>query len=281
MLDKPKEVLIDILIGNTLVNILASIFVTSFLIDICHYTRLKTSLGTIIALILMPLIIIFCGEIIPKTFAIKNSEILVKPTKSLINIFSILVTPIRIILLFITNLFIGKDDLREKITEEEVKTMFDIGKKEGIIKEEEKKMLHRIFEFSKTNIKNVMVPKDKIVSVSIESSLEDVLNIIKKTGFSRIPVYKDNTSHIIGIIYAKDLVEYFSQSKKISLDSLIREVYFTSELKRINNLFYEFQKHKIQMAIAIDKVGNITGLVTMEDLIEEVIGEIRDEFDKA
>ncbi|MDI6785252.1 MAG: hemolysin family protein [bacterium] len=279
MLNRPKEVLIDILIGNTLVNILASIFATSLLIDICRYTRIGIGVGITAAIVLMTLIIIFLGEIIPKTFAIKNSEILVRLTKPLVNVFSILITPIRFILLFIANLFVGKDDLKEKITEKEVKTMFDIGRREGIIKEEERKMLYKIFEFSRVSVKNVMVPKDKIVSVSIENTLEDVLSIIKKTGFSRIPIYKDS-NNIIGIVYAKDLIEYFGRNRSIGLESFIREVYFIPEFKKINSLFYNFQEHKIQMAMVIDKIGSITGLVTMEDLIEEVIGEIRDEFDK-
>lgn len=280
MLNRPREVLIDILIGNTLVNILASIFATSLLIDICGYMGLGIGFGITVAIVLIPLIIIFWGEIIPKTFAIKNSEILVKLTKSPINIFSILVTPVRIILLFIVNLFVGKDDLGKRITEEEVKIMLDIGKKEGIIKEEERKMLYKIFEFSRINVKSVMTPKDKIVSVSIENTLEDVLNIIKRTGFSRIPIYKDSQANIIGIIYAKDLLEHFGQLKKIGLKSFIRKAYLIPELKKINSLFYELQERKIQMAIVINNEGNVTGLVTMEDLMEEVVGEIRDEFDK-
>lgn len=280
MLGRSKEILIDILIGNTLANILASIFATSLLVDICRYLGLGVGFGVTATIVLMTLIIIFWGEIIPKTFAIKNSEALVKLTKSLINIFSILITPVRIILLFIVNLFVKKDDLKKRITEEEVKIAFDVGKKEGILKEEERKIFHKIFEFSKINIKNVMVPKDKIVSVSIENTLGDVLRIIKKSGFSRIPVYKNSKANIIGVIYAKDLLEHFGQAKEMGLESFIRKVYFVPELRKINQLFYEFQDRKIQIAIVVNNEGSITGLVTMEDLIEEVVGDIRDEFDK-
>ncbi|MBU2600156.1 DUF21 domain-containing protein [bacterium] len=285
MLNQPKEVLANILIGNILVNTFASIFATSLLIDICDATRIKVGFGVAAAIVLMTIIMILYGEIIPKTFALKNSELSIRLIKPYFYAFSILVTPLKVMLLFIINLFTGKKEIKEEFTEEEVRSMLEISKKEGIIKEEEERMIHKIFEFSKTNVKEVMIPIDKVASVSINDKLRDVLRIIKKTGFSRLPVYKNNNSNIIGIIYAKDLLEYFGRDKDINLKDInlkefIKKVFFVSESKKINKLFYELQSSKVHLAMVTDKKGKAIGLATIEDLMEEIVGEIKDEFDQ-
>jgi len=173
---------------------------------------------------------------------------------------------------------------KKEITEEDLITLIDAGKDEGVIEEEENEMIRNIFEFSDTMVKEVMIPRVDMACISSDTRLGSILRLIKKMGHSRIPVYEETIDNIIGILYAKDLLgiyqQWYTSKERFDLKGIIRETYFVPENKKIDELLDIFQKDRIQIAIAIDEYGGTAGLITMEDVVEEVVGEIIDEYDK-
>jgi CBS domain containing-hemolysin-like protein len=162
------------------------------------------------------------------------------------------------------------------ITEEELRLMIEIGKEEGILSDEEKKMLHRIFEFGDTSVSKVMVPKEKIVAVNSKSSPEELLNIFVEEGHSRLPVYENSIDNIIGVIYARDLLYVLRDKSLFLLEDIVNKPYCVAGTLRVNELLRKFQADKIQIAIVTDEHKKTLGLVTVEDLIEEIVGEIEE-----
>ena len=167
------------------------------------------------------------------------------------------------------------------LSEEELRSLVDVGEEQGTLEQDEKEMIHSIFEFGETTVKEIMVPRIDMVCISTESEVSLLLNLIKKHMHSRIPIYKDKVDNIIGIIYAKDLLSYDDKRKNTmpNLEDLARPAYFVPEQKKIDELLREFQTNKIHMAIVVDEYGGTAGLVTLEDIIEEIVGEIQDEHD--
>ncbi len=283
LLDDPQRTLISILIGNMFVNISASSLATYLAI------KLFGDIGIGIASGIMIFIILVFGEIVPKSLAVANAEIVSKKIARSIEIISIGLFPLIKffkIIISILYYFIGKKSIKEKkeITEEDLITMIEVGKDDGVIEEEEKKMIRNIFEFGDTLVKEVMIPRVDMACVPSDTKLKSILKLIKKVGHSRIPVYEETIDNIIGILYAKDLLgvykQWFTSKAKYDLKQIIRKVYFVPENKKIDDLLDIFQRDKIQIAIAIDEYGGTAGLVTMEDVVEEVVGEIIDEYDK-
>ena len=283
LLDDPQRTLITILTGNMFVNIAASSLATYLAIKIFGNIGIGIASGTMIFLILV------FGEIVPKSLAIANAETIAKKVARPIDIIASFVLPlINFFKVIINTLFYfsGKKRIKEKkeITEEDLITLIDVGKDEGVIEEEEKEMIRNIFEFGDTMVKEVMVPRVDVDCIPSDTKLDMILNLIKKYGHSRIPVYEDTIDDIIGILYAKDLLavyeQWFKSKEKFYLKKIIRRAYFVPENKKIDELLDIFQRDKIQIAIAIDEYGGTAGLVTMEDVVEEIVGEIIDEYDK-
>ncbi|MCS7181275.1 MAG: hemolysin family protein, partial [bacterium] len=236
---------------------------------------------------IMTFIILIFGEIIPKSIAKKHSEKIALLTAFPLKIFSIILYPFVKILLFISNLFMAI--FREKIetiipvlTEEDVKAMITVGEQEGLIEKEEKEMIHSIFEFGDKMVKEIMTPRVNIVAVEENTTLSEIIPKISSYGYSRIPVYKENIDKITGIVYIKDIIAKQTQSgwENLKAKDIIRNIYFVPETKKVIELLRELQMLKLQMAIVIDEYGGTAGLITMEDLIEEIVGEISDEFKK-
>jgi CBS domain containing-hemolysin-like protein len=181
---------------------------------------------------------------------------------------------------WLTHIFkINKNKLL--LSEEELISLVDVSEEKGALEQDEKEMIHSIFEFGETNVKEIMVPRIDMISVSTESDLATLLNLIKTHMHSRIPLYHEKVDNIIGIIYAKDLLPYMDQKKSIEFNprDLARPAYFVPEQKKIDDLLREFQTERIHMAIVVDEYGGTSGLVTLEDIIEEIVGEIQDEHD--
>jgi len=283
LLDDPQRTLISILIGNMFVNISASSLATYLAINLFGNIGIGIASGVMIFTILV------FGEIVPKSLAVANADKISKRVARPIEIISLVLFPlIKFFKMIIGALYylFGKKSLKVKkeITEEDLITLIEVGKDEGAIEEEEKKMIRNIFEFGDTMVKEVMIPRVDMDCIPSDTKLNSILKLIKKMGHSRIPVYGETIDNIIGVLYAKDLLgiyeKWYTSKEKFDLKQVIREAYFVPENKKIDELLNIFQKDRIQIAIAIDEYGGTAGLVTMEDVVEEVVGEIIDEYDE-
>ncbi|MCK4310076.1 MAG: HlyC/CorC family transporter, partial [Methanomicrobia archaeon] len=273
----PERTLTTILIGNNLVNISASSIATSLAIDFFGSKGIGVAVGV------MTFLILVFGEITPKSYAIRKAESLALFVAPLFDFLSKIFYPINIAFNGISNLFLGKNVKNTPtFTEDEIKTLIDVGEEEGTIAEDEKEMITSIFEFGDTRIKEIMIPRVDMICAEAEETLKKVLNKAIKAGCSRLPVYKDTVDNIVGILYVKDLLKYVKDGNfNVSADKIKREAYFIPETKRADDLLREMQKKRVHMAIVISEYGGVTGLVTLEDLLEEIVGEIFDEYDVA
>lgn len=265
-----------ILIGNNFVNIAISAIVTAIFVQLFNYNWaviISTFTTTFFVLI-------FC-EITPKILALKHTEKMALYLSPLMETFVKLFYPLTRIFTVSSNfilklLRISPTKRSPLITEEELRLMIELGKEEGVLSDEERKMLHRIFEFGDTKVSDVMVPKERIIAVNINSNSEELLNIFVEEGHARLAVYQDSLDNIVGIIYARDLLYILRDKGLFLLPDLIHPAYYVSDKMRVNELLREFQTHKIQLAIVVDEQKKTQGLVTLEDLIEEIVGELEE-----
>jgi gliding motility-associated protein GldE len=273
----PERTLTTILIGNNLVNISASSIATSLAIDFFGSKGIGVAVGV------MTFLILVFGEITPKSYAIRKAESLALFVAPLFDFLSKIFYPINIAFNGISNLFLGKNVKNTPtFTEDEIKTLIEVSEEEGTIAEDEKEMITSIFEFGDTRIKEIMIPRVDMICAEAEETLKEVLNKAIKAGCSRLPVYKDTVDNIVGILYVKDLLKYLKDGNfNVFADKIKREAYFIPETKRADDLLREMQKKRVHMAIVISEYGGVTGLVTLEDLLEEIVGEIFDEYDVA
>ena len=266
-----------ILVGNNFVNIAFSSIITAISVQIFGYNW-----GVVIATFASTFFILIFCEITPKILATKHTEkiaLYASPfMEAFIKVFNPIIRLFMGISYFILRIF-GQDTAKRSplITEEELRLMIEVGKEEGVLSDEERKMLHRIFEFGDTNISTVMVPKEKIVALDIKSSPEQLLDIFVEEGHSRLPVYRDSLDNIVGIIYARDLLYILRDKGLFVLNDLIHPAYYVSGALRVNELLKRFQIDKIQIAVVVDDRKKTLGLATLEDLIEEIVGEIEEE----
>lgn len=283
---RTDSVISTIVLGNNFVNILFSAIVTYLAIKIAESKNVSQSLAVIVATIIATLVIVLFGETVPKSIGAYLSE---KSSMKLyypFMLFWFLFYPLALALSHITNSFLKLFHIKKRgkrifDTQEEMLSMLEIGKEEGIIEKTEQKMIFSIFEFGDTLVREVMTPRVDIISLSVESTLDDVLKCIMNSNHSRIPIYENNIDNIIGILYIKDLFKIFSAKteKTTDLQSILRNAYFVPETKGVDELFNEMQKNKIQIAMVFDEYGGLSGLITIEDILEEIVGEIQDEYE--
>lgn len=272
----PRKLLTTILIGNNVVNIGASALATALAINAFG------SIGTGIATGVMTLLILIFGEIIPKAFATKYAEAYSLKFAWLIKILMFILWPIVWVLDKFTGLIMGfgKSKGEPTVTEEEVKTMAEMSVKEGGLEQEEQELIEKVFQFNDITAEDVMTPRTQMESLPCDMRIKEALHIIAKSPFSRIPLYKKDRDHIVGIVHVKDVLATLDKKKTgTKLQTLARKPLFIPETQIINELFKMFQEKKIHMAIVVDEFGGTSGIVTMEDLIEELMGEIVDESD--
>ena len=275
--DDSGKMLSAILIGNNIVNLSASSIATSLALD------LWASVGAGIATGILTLLILIFGEISPKTIAAINAEKISLSYCNIIYWLMKLLTPVIFILnkLSIAFLFLLRVDPNAKdkaMTEEELRTIVDVGKETGVIESEEHEMINNVFDFGDAQAKEVMVPRIDMTFANIDCTYDELIEIFKEDKFTRLPVYKDTTDNVIGIINMKDLLLY-KDREHFSIQDIMREPYFTYEHKNTAELFMEMRKSSISLAIVLDEYGATAGLITLEDLLEEIVGEIRDEYD--
>ncbi len=275
----PNKMLNTILIGNNVANIFASVLAGSLANKLSGSSQIAVTTG------IMTVLILFFGEITPKTFAKHNAETLsfvfIRPLALLYYIFYPFTYIINIFVKIAIKITGGKIDKEQPlITEEELEFMINVGEEEGILEDETKEMMHNIMDIRDISVKEIMIPRTEMVTLPIDASLDDVLDIIEKYEFSRIPVYEKDLDHIVGVFYVKDLIKYTKHGlDKINLKDMLREAFFVPETKNIYDLFKEFQKRRVHFSIVIDEYGGVAGIATMEDILEEIVGEIRDEYD--
>ncbi len=293
MLKSPSRFLATIQIGITLAGFLSSAFASDSFADdlapILYQAIPSLSFETwkgisivIITIILSYFTLIF-GELVPKRIAMKKYEAIAFATIGVINFIAILTSPFVKFLEFSTNvvskLFGVTGNEEEIVTEEEIRMMVDVGEEKGTIELNEKEMINNVFEFNDRTVSEIMTPRTEIFALDSNLAMsEAILEIAEDYKYSRIPVYKESIDQIIGILYVKDmLLEQKSKSTKIK--NLVKEAYFVPETKDIDEVFTEMRKNKKQIAIVLDEYGGTAGLVTMEDILEEIVGDIFDEFD--
>lgn len=280
LLEKPSEYLSVLIVGVNLVIIIGTAIITNI------SNKLLGPDWTSITIIIWTIFILLFGELIPKLITAQRAEFFALNFAFLINIIIKLLSPLVKILTLIADLIVkpitGKRiEKSYLVTEEEIKKLVTMGEEEGAIEEEEKEMIHSVFEFSDTTVEKVMIPHIDVTSLEVETPLEEAIETIINKGHSRIPVYEETIDKIIGILYAKDILKYIKEKdREINLKEILRPVYFVPENKKVSELFKEMRKERVHIAIVVDEYGGTSGIITMEDLIEEIVGEIQDEYDK-
>ncbi len=284
----PEKFISPIVLGNNFVNILASVLTTYFSVTLAKTKHISPSLSLMWVTVALTVVIVIFGEMIPKSVAAYNPEKFSNRFFYLFYFFWIVLFPFAWVLSKISKFFLLIFGVKENVktvfeNSEEFITMLHLGKEEGIIEKSEEKMIFSIFEFGDTLVREVMTPRVDMVTIPVSATIEQILNVVVKSNHSRIPVYNGKIDNIIGILYTKDLFKIFQMKadsrQKVKLKDILRPAYFVPETKRVDELFREMQKKKIQMAIVFDEYGGVSGLVTMEDLLEEIVGEIQDEYE--
>jgi gliding motility-associated protein GldE len=276
LLKHPNKMLAAILIGNNLVNVAIAAIMTSMAIEFFGSTGVGIATG------LATLLILIFGEVIPKSFATKNAEKLSLWVAKPVNLSVILFSPIVWFFSILTDLVLkvtGGEKRYHFVSEEELKLLMDLGAEEGVIEEEEKEMIRGVFEFGDTTVREIMTQRTDMNRVDVTKSFTEVLEFVIGTGHSRIPVYENNIDNIIGLLYAKDLFQHIKDKNRFNLKKFTRPPFFVPETKKLDDLFREMRAKKVQIAIVLDEYGGTAGLVTLEDLLEEIVGEISDEYD--
>ena len=293
MLRNPSKFLATIQIGITLAGFLSSAFASDAFADILAPTLNKMmpflsidvwrGISIIIITGILSFFTLVFGELVPKRLAMKYYEKIAYMSIGVIKAISIVTAPFVKLLTFSTNIVskvFGVGENEEAIvTEEEIKMMIDEGREKGTIEEEEKEMINNVFEFNDTTASEIMIHRTDIFAIEINDNLSEILNDVDEYKYSRIQVYEDTIDDIKGILFVKDILKLLNDGKPIKIKENIREAYFIPESKPINEIFKELQKNKKQMAIVIDEYGGTAGLLTMEDILEELVGNIFDEYD--
>ena len=280
LIDDPNKLLTSILIGNNVVNIAATSISTSLFI------ALIGPQGVAVATFIMTILVLLFGEITPKTIAANSSEkvsILVsKPIKVII----FLLTPLVWVFNLITGVIfkiLGVDNKNNQpyITEEELKTMVNVSHEEGVLEIEERQIINNVFQFGDMQAKEAMIQRLDMVVINIEDSYDEIIDMFKNEKLSRMPVYNESIDDIIGILNIKDVIFLTDEEiKNFDINKYIREPFFTYEFKKITQLLEEMKIEKTQMAIVVDEYGGTSGLITIEDLVEVIVGDIEDEYDE-
>jgi CBS domain containing-hemolysin-like protein len=279
LLQRPERLLATILVGNNLVNVTATIIL------LVWATRLLNSPAKaewLTPLVLTPLLLIM-GEILPKTTFRRKADVLAPAFAQLLRAVVFLFSPAVTILTGFTDrlaAFLGDDERRSPfMNREDIRLLFLEGEKGGTIEKDERELIHGVIDFGTTTVREVIVPRIDIVAVKDSATWEEVCEVFETHGHSRLPVYRDKIDQIVGMVYIFDLMRAQDPPEGGSIREFIREVPFIPESKRIQDLLQEFRQKQMFMAIVVDEYGGTAGLVTLEDLIEEIFGEIRDEYD--
>ncbi|MBQ1993238.1 MAG: HlyC/CorC family transporter [Lachnospiraceae bacterium] len=283
--DNSAKMLSAILIGNNIVNLSASSLATTLAVKIFG------SVGAGIATGILTFLILIFGEVSPKTLATIHADKISLKISGIIEFLMFIFTPLILVINtfsmgFLMLLGVNPNDKDKAITEEELRTIVDVSQETGVIEDEERTMIHKLFDFGDAEAKEVMIPRIDMIFVDVNSTYDEVIEIFKEYKYTRLPVFEESTDRIVGVLNIKDLLllndnkdseaEY---RENFDIRNLMREAYFTFEHKNTADLFIEMRKSSLSLAIVLDEYGSTAGLITLEDLLEEIVGEIRDEYD--
>jgi CBS domain containing-hemolysin-like protein len=277
MLSNPHRLLATILFGNMLVNVASSSLGENIS---SHIFSGGTAL--FVAVLAMTILILLFGEIVPKIIAVERPEKIAPLVAAPLNLFSLIISPARRSLRWITDLFVGAVTHRpipsQGMTEEELKTALDISYSEGAVHLLERDLIEKVISFGDKRVEQVMTPRMRMVSIDVRTPVDRATRILKRRGYSRVPVHEGNEDNIVGVLHIKD---FLGQPNQESLRDYVRPAYVVPETKKIGELFREFQSKRQHLAVAVDEYGVVSGLVTLDDLLEEIVGKIADKQRRA
>ena len=277
LVDNIGSVLTTILIGNNIVNIVTTTVATIFFTDVFG------AKGAVISPIILTTVVLIFGEVTPKNIATANSEKLALKVARPIRLADIVFKPLSHILSkvtnFISSIFIGEEEENNLVTEEDLKTIVDVSEEQGVINNEESEMINNVFEFGNSDVSDIMTARTNMETISIDADSDELNEVLRNTNHSRIPVYGKNIDNVVGILHMKDIVSAIADGKKLNLDELIRPAYYVYDNMHIFDLFTNMRTENASLAVVIDEYGGTSGLVTIEDIVEELVGEIDDEYD--
>lgn len=276
ILDNYSKMLSTILIGNNIVNLSASALATTFAMRISVPVGIATGILTIVVLL--------CGEIVPKTWAMLYSEKLSLLYSSIIYLLMQVLTPVIYLVDKLSSclLRLMRIDPNKKVntmTETELKTYVDVSHEDGVIESEEREMIYNVFDFSDALAKDIMIPRINMVSVNVEASYSKIMDIFRESMYTRLPVYQEEKDNVIGFINIKDFI-LTEDNESFQVRNILREALYTYEFKKIADLMYEMREKTTNVAFVLNEYGATVGMITLEDLLEEIVGEIRDEYDE-
>lgn len=278
VLQNPEKMLSVILIGNNVVNLYASSLATTVTLSLFGSKLVGVATG------ILTLAVLVFGEVAPKTMASRNAEQIALraagPVKVLMWLFTPLVFVVNNLARLVMKLF-GADrpSKRELMTAEELRTIVQVGHEDGVIENSERKMIDNVFDFGDRNARDIMIPRIDMTCIDVEAGYDELMEVVREEKYTRIPVYKESTDTIVGILNIKDLL-FRAQDKPFRIAELMRKPLFTYEQKKTSELMVEMRKNYTNLAIVLDEYGVTAGMVTMEDILEEIVGEIRDEYDR-
>ncbi len=277
ILDQYGKMLSAILIGNNIVNLSASSLMTTFAISLWGNKAVGIATGVLTFMILM------FGEIIPKTWAMQRAETIALLFGPIIRLLMTILTPVIFLVDMLSNwilrlLHISSEGNNFSITEKELKTYVDVSHEGGVIESEERALIYNVFDFGDTVAKDIMIPRIQMTTVPLSATYQELLSTFQSCMFTRLPVYDGDPDHIIGIVNIKDFI-LVKDKEKFSLKKILREAYYTYEYKNVSDLLMEIREKSSSIAFVLSEYGATVGMITMEDIIEELVGEIRDEYD--
>ncbi len=286
LLDYPRRLLVTILIGNTIFNVGASIVAVTLALDFAAAWNISTDIMLLVQIILLTIIILIFGEVTPKVWATKHPVQFAKMIAIPLYWISVLIFPVSKIITDVFKLAFSKvkiDRTKTAIMHSDITHLANLGIEKGTIEEGEHELIHGLVAFKTVTTREVMTPRVDITAISVDTKFDDLMNTITESGHSRIPLSEESLDNIIGVIYAKDLLPHLgneNSKNELSLKKIARKVLFIPETKLISDLMHEFQKKNMHMGIVVDEYGGTAGLISLEDILEEIVGEIRDEYDK-
>ncbi|MBW2505360.1 MAG: DUF21 domain-containing protein [Deltaproteobacteria bacterium] len=276
ILERPEAMLSAILIGNNVVNIMASVFATALFLELFGS---RGELMTI--LILTPVLLVF-AEIFPKTLAAnypeKISFLVLHPIRFVMWLLKPVIWVVSGLSRLLSNFFRHQHE-RPLISEDEIKSIIELGEQTGVFHTEKRRMLHGVFELAEMRVRDVMVPRTEVVGIEVKTPFEEVVTLASKARHSRFPIYEGDLDRIVGIFHSKEILNYVGKPEHFSLGHLARPPYFVPESKPIEALMQAFRRKHLHMAVVVDEYGGVEGIVTLEDIVEEIVGEIQDEYD--